>query len=187
MRLRFVSCNANKITEATTILAPRGITVIPALHKIEELQTTDMTKLVHDKVLQAFEKFRRPLFVEHTSLYIDAAGGLPGGLTQIFWDSLEADRFARMFGRLASPTKAVVQCSIAYCDGKKIIDFTDEIHGEIPEVPRGTRDFKWDCVFQPDGGTSTYAEMKAQKNDVSMRRVVLDRFADFLAKSGARD
>lgn len=184
MQLRFVTSNAHKIAEATAILAPRGITVIPAGLKIDELQTTDMKKLVHDKVLQAFDKFRRPLFVEHTGLYIHEAGDLPGGLTQIFWDSLEADRFAKLFGTLGSPSKAVVKCSIGYCDGRKIYDFEDEIPGQIPDAPRGEREFNWDCVFQPDGATTTYAEMKANKNDISMRRAVLDRFAQFLVRGG---
>jgi XTP/dITP diphosphohydrolase len=187
MRLRFVSCNPNKIAEAMMILAPRGITVVAAPFKIEELQTTDIKRLVYDKVLQAFEKFRRPLFVEHTSLYIHEAGGLPGGLTQIFWDTLEADRFARLFGRLADPTTAVVKCSIAYCDGRQIVEFDDEIAGQIPEIPRGARDFKWDCVFQPDGEEGTFAELKARKNNVSMRRGVLDKLATHLLGVGAHD
>ncbi|HEY4130240.1 MAG TPA: non-canonical purine NTP pyrophosphatase [Gemmatimonadaceae bacterium] len=181
MHLRFVTSNPQKLNEATSILSTHGITVMPVCLKIDELQTTDMKKLVHDKVLQAFERFRRPLFVEHTGLFIGAAGDLPGGLTQIFWDSLDPDRFSRLFGALGKPTKAVIKCAVAYCDGKKIFDFESDVPGQITESPRGLEGFNWDCVFQPDGETLTYAEMRARKNDISMRHAVLCEFAKHVA------
>jgi XTP/dITP diphosphohydrolase len=112
-------------------------------------------------------------------LYLDYLGGLPGGLTQIFWDTLEADRFARLFGTTQS---AKARTTIAYCDGMKIYKFEGEIEGQIVPVPRGPRDFQWDCVFQPNGETSTFAEMGVKKNEISMRRAALDKFAAHLAK-----
>src|SRR5918911_46133 len=92
--VRFVSSNPYKIDEARVILSTRNINVVPSPIKIEELQTIDTEKLVHDKVLKALGEIGRPLFVEHTGLYLEHLNGLPGGLTQIFWDSLQADRFA---------------------------------------------------------------------------------------------
>src|ERR1700685_3708062 len=96
--IRFVSSNRHKVAEAQEILGKQKIDVIAFSVKIEELQTTDTLKLVHDKVLRAFDEIRRPLFVEHTGLYLEHLHGLPGGLTQIFWDTLEADLFADLFG-----------------------------------------------------------------------------------------
>src|SRR5690348_8154106 len=81
IRIRFVSSNGYKIKEANDILGPRGITVVGSDVKIEELQTTDAARLVRDKVLKAFTAIGRPLFVEHTGLYVHDAGQLPGGLT----------------------------------------------------------------------------------------------------------
>ena len=101
MKIRFVSSNKHKIEEVVTILAPVGVTVVPAPIKIEELQTEDVKRLVRDKLIKAFQQIGRPLFVEHTGLYIEALNGLPAGLTQIFWDNLEADRFAAMVGNLS--------------------------------------------------------------------------------------
>ena len=91
LEVRFVSSNPYKLSEASTILGPYGITVHSCSEKIEELQTKDADRLVEDKVLKAFQILGRPLFVEHTGLYLDHLRGLPGGLTQILWDSLEAD------------------------------------------------------------------------------------------------
>ena len=186
MDLRFVSDIPHKVAEASEILAARGITIVPVSMKIEELQTKDTKKLVHDKLLKAFERIGRPLFVEHNGLYIGEAGDLPGGLTQLFWDSLQAEGFARLFGsRLTAPTRATAKCFIAYCDGKKIFDFGAEMSGQITEVPRGSKQFEWDCVFQPDGETETFAEIAARKGEIPMRRSALDQLADHLLASRA--
>ena len=182
LEVRFVSSNKFKIAEAEQILGKSKIKVLASPVKIEELQTTDTRKLVHDKLLKAFNQIGRPLFVEHTGLYLQHLGGLPGGLTQIFWDALKADRFAELFGKPAPDHNVYAQTSIAYCDGKMIYDFDGRIDGKIVAVPRGSRDFQWDCVFEPEGETKTFAEMGDRKNDISMRRAALDKFAAHLAK-----
>jgi XTP/dITP diphosphohydrolase len=184
IEIRFVSNNPSKLAEAKEILVPRGIMVEASLLKIEELQTTDTNRLVHDKLLKAFEQVGRPLFVEHTGLYLEHLNGLPGGLTQIFWDTLQADRFAELFGKLPPVTTARAITTIAYCDGRRLHDFTGEISGRISAEPRGPRDFQWDCVFQPDGTMDTFAEMgSARKNSISMRRLALDKLATHIERS----
>lgn len=181
--IRFVSSNPHKISEAEQILGAQNIKVVASEIKIEEIQTKDTTSLVHDKVLRAFSKIGRPLFVEHTGLYLEHLNGLPGGLTQIFWDSLQADKFAELFGKLAPNHNVIARTTIAYCDGQKMYDFKGEIEGEIVPEPRGNRDFQWDCVFQPKGQRLTFAEMGNKKNEISMRRIALDNFAAHLAKA----
>jgi XTP/dITP diphosphohydrolase len=118
------------------------------------------------------------LGLEHTGLYLDYLNGLPGGLTQIFWDSLRADRFAKLFGHAAN--RVLAKTLIGYIDGKQFHLFEGEIAGTISLEPRGLRDFQWDCVFIPDGYTETFAELGTQKNEISMRRKALDRFAAYL-------
>jgi len=179
--LRFVSSNEHKIKEATDILAPSSIRIIASPLKIEELQTPDTQKLIRDKVLKAFEVIGRPLFVEHTGLYLEHLGGFPGGLTQVFWDTIQADRFAELFGRLAASNKAKARTAIAYCDGRSIYHFDGEIDGIIADSPRGARHFQWDCVFQPEGHKETFAEMGPAKNDISMRKIALAELARHLA------
>ena len=180
LQLRFVSSNHYKTVEVQEILAQQGISVIPVELKIEELQTTDTKKLVYDKLLKAFREIGRPLFVEHTGLYVEGARELPGGLTQIFWDALGPDAFATLFGSLSSPSQVIARTWIAYCDGRKILDFDGEIAGELVSPPRGPQHFQWDCVFQPDGMTQTFAELGQAKNTLSMRRIALDKFAEYL-------
>jgi XTP/dITP diphosphohydrolase len=180
MRLRFISSNPFKIAEVGAIFGARGIDTVAINLKIDELQTTNIELLVRDKCLKAYTIVGRPLFVEHTGLEINALNGFPGGLTQIFWDAIRADRFTELFGSASDPG-VVAKTQIGYCDGKKIYQFTGEVSGYIPRTPAGKRDFQWDCVFVPEGTTKTFAEMgDSEKNKISMRKIALTRLAEFL-------
>ncbi|OEZ49266.1 Non-canonical purine NTP pyrophosphatase [Janthinobacterium sp. MP5059B] len=179
MKLRFLSGNKHKITEVQRIFTPVGVDIVPVSMKIEELQTEDVESLVRDKLIKAFEAIGRPLFVEHTGLYLSGLNGLPAGLTQIFWDRLQADRFADLVAGLGD-AKMTAKTILGYCDGRQIHIFEGSIDGTVPRKPAGPTDFQWDCVFVPDGSMQTFAEMGAKKDDISMRRKALDLFAAHL-------
>jgi XTP/dITP diphosphohydrolase len=177
--IRFISKNEFKLKEAADILAPVNVNVIPLKISIDEIQTQDMELLVKDKTLKAFGRVGRPLFVEQTGLHLNHLNGLPGGLTQTFWDTLKADRFSQLFGTVED-TKVVARTVIGYTDGKQFFCFFGEINGTIASTPKGSRDFQWDCVFVPEKQEQTFAEMGDLKNEISMRRRALDEFAKFL-------
>lgn len=182
MRIRFISKNEHKIAEATRILGPLDVEVIPIAMSIDELQTRDVEVIVRDKVLRAFDRIGHRLFVEQTCLYFDALNGFPGGLTQPFWDSLEADRCCELFGR-GGRQGLTARTWIGYCDGRRIRHFKGEIRGTVAPEPRGDRAFQWDCVFVPDGHEETFAEMGERKNEFSMRRLALNAFAAYLREA----
>jgi XTP/dITP diphosphohydrolase len=180
MKLRFLSGNKHKIAEVQKILGPTGVEIIAVSEKIEELQTENVERLVRDKLSKAFGIIGRPLFVEHTGLYLVGMNGLPAGLTQIFWDKLQADKFVDLVRGLGNQ-KVVAKTVLGYCDGRQVHLFEGTVNGVVPNAPAGNRDFQWDCVFVPDGHTETFAEMGDRKNDISMRRKALDEFKAFLA------
>jgi XTP/dITP diphosphohydrolase len=181
MRLRFLSSNANKITEARAILSPAGFELVSVEKKVDGIQSGDVELLVRDKCIKAFRLIGRPVFVEHTGLYIAALNGFPGGLTQIFWDTLGAERVANLFGR-RDDSRAVARTRIGYCDGRCVHQFEGEVCGSLASKPRGDPS-QWDCVFIPEGSDQTFAEMGERKNEVSMRRKALDQFAAYLREA----
>ena len=184
MKIRFVSKNPFKVSEVQAILGA-DVDIIAVNNAIDELQTEDVEKLVRDKLMKAFGITGKPVFVEHTGLYIESLNEFPGGLTQIFWDKLKADKFSELFGSGAN-TKLTAKTVIGYCDSRKIYLFEGKIDGRISESPKGSRDFQWDCVFIPDGFPETFAEMGAdKKNEISMRKIAFDKFRDFLKLKGA--
>ncbi len=178
MKIRFISRNQYKIREAKELLDGSGIEIIPFEESLNELQTEDTNELVYDKVLKAFTKIGRPLIVEHTSLLIEKINNLPGGLTQIFWDKLLADKFCELF----KGSKVTAKTVVAYCNGKTIEYFDGEIEGSISDLPKGKRDFQWDCVFIPKGYKETFSELGSKKNDISMRKIAFGKLIKHLAK-----
>jgi XTP/dITP diphosphohydrolase len=185
VKVRFVSRNEFKLTETATILHSLGIEIVPVKETIEELQTTDASRLVRDKALRAFRKIGRELFVEHTGLRLKVLNGLPGGLTQVFWDTLTADKMSELFGSEEEGTVEAVT-DLCYVDGRQFHEFSGVTTGRISKQPKGSRDFQWDCVFIPDKTGRTFAEMGSQeKNKISMRKKALDAFAEFLKKNGS--
>jgi len=177
MKVRFLSANPHKIAEVVAILGPKGIEAVAVDRKIDEIQTADVDALIRDKAIKAYQMIGRPLFVEHTGLYADALNGFPGGLTQVFWDTLEADRVAALFKALGNQS-VLAKTHVGYIDGRTIRIFVGEVAGRFADEPRGSRDFQWDCVFVPDGYKGTFAEMgPSGKNKISMRRKALDAFA----------
>ena len=176
MRIRFLSRNQHKITEASTILESVGVNLVPVHFPINELQTDDVEAIVRDKTLRAFHRLGQPVFVEQTGLFLAELNGFPGGLTQVFWDTLKKDRVAHLFGGGAVTAKT----KIGFCDGKQIFQFEGAINGTIASEPRGDDRFQWDCIFIPEGYEQTFAEMGDKKNEISMRKRALDVFAAHL-------
>lgn len=179
MKIYFLSSNEHKITEVRKILSSDKIEVLAFSNKINEIQSEDMHAIARDKVIKAYKIIARPVFVEQTGLLIKKFGNLPGGLTQIFWDSLQADKFSEFFAK-DEGTDTIAKTVLAYCDGRKVYTFEGEIKGDIINPPRGNREFQWDCVFQPDGYDKTFAELDKKKNQISMRKIALERLKEFL-------
>lgn len=178
LELVFLSANENKLAEVKAILESETIHVHAHALKIDEIQSDSMEKIVKDKVKKAYAQLKRPLLVEQTGLLISDFGNLPGGLTQIFWDALQADKFCQYFH---GKGKVRAETVLAYCDGKRIYLFSGSVQGIIVPEPRGDRTFQWDCVFQPEGQDQTFAEIPPEKkNEISMRRKALDQFHQFL-------
>ena len=128
MNIYFLSSNPHKIKEVQTILNSDTITVLSVTQKISEIQSNDMSEIAIDKALKVFLRIGRPIIVEQTGLLLKDFEQLPGGLTQIFWDSLEADKFGRYFSATET-AQVVAKTVIAYCDGKQIKTFDGEING----------------------------------------------------------
>lgn len=178
MKLYFLTKNDFKYNEAKVLL-PKSIELIKFSESIKEIQSENIDEIVNDKILKAFKKIYRPIFIEHTSLYLEGLNDFPGGLTQIFWDKLGADDFSK-FITLTKSCKAKAKTIIGFCDGKRIHTFEGAIEGSIASSPQGNKDFQWDCVFIPNGYTETFAQLGPEKNKISMRKIAFDKFNNFL-------
>src|SRR6266446_7953608 len=117
--LLLLTKNDHKVEEFKKLFAGTRYIIRKAPVPIEEIQTEDMEALVQDKVIKAYAKVRRPVFVDHTGLHLDILGGFPGGLTEIFWNRVQNERLARLFG----DTAVTAVTLIGYCNGKSVTVF----------------------------------------------------------------
>ena len=176
--LYFITGNKNKFEEVATIL--------PEVEQLDidlpEIQEIDPHEIIKAKLTEAFKHTSGEFIVEDTSLYFDSLNGLPGPLIKWFMKTIGNKGLADIAEKLGNP-KAQAKTMIGYAKDKDDIHFFEGVvEGRIvqPQAPSG---FGWDPIFLPDGHTKTFAEMdKSEKNEISMRRMALDKLREFLDK-----
>lgn len=180
MTLYFITGNKDKFVEARSVL--------PEIEQLDveipEIQDIDAKKIIKEKLLAAFLQKSGEFVVEDTSLYLDCLNGLPGPLIKWFMKTIGNDglsKIATLFGNDRAQAKSI----IGYAKSKDEVSFFEGIiSGRIVDA-RGNLGWGWDPVFLPDGCEKTFGEMNsAEKNQLSMRRIVFDQLKDFLSKAG---
>lgn len=178
MALYFITGNDDKFAEAQAILGD----IVQLNEELPEIQETDAKKIIEAKLHTAKELREGEFIVEDTSLHFDCLCGLPGPLIKWFLRAVGNEGLWRIAAD-AGNTKAEARVLVGYSgnDGKTHF-FEGTIKGNIV-APRGTGDFGWGPIFQPEGHTQTFAEMtRKEKNTISMRRIALEKLKEFLKK-----
>lgn len=175
----FITSNKHKFAEAKAI--------IPELEQLEldllEIQELDPRKIIHEKLNEARKQHVGSFVVDDVSLQLHCLKGLPGPLTKWFGETLEADGAADLVHRYDDHRATVIgSIGFALADGE-IKFFEGRVEGTIVQ-PRGTWDFGFDPIFQPDGYDKTYGEMTAEeKNEISHRAIAFRKLKEFLLHS----
>ncbi|ALC39341.1 CG8891 [Drosophila busckii] len=168
--ITFVTGNAKKLEELLAILGPCfPRTIVSKKIDLPELQG-EIEEIAKKKCREAARQVNGPVLVEDTCLCFNALEGLPGPYIKWFLEKLQPEGLHRLLtGWEDKGAKAI--CTFGYCESSEAepMLFQGITKGTIVE-PRGSREFGWDPVFQPDGYDQTYAELpKAEKNKISHR------------------
>lgn len=178
MKRYFITGNKNKFAE---ILA-----IMPKVEQLDidltEIQEIDPQKVIEAKLKEAMGYEKGEFILEDTSLYLRGMKGLPGPLIKWFLQTIGIEGLYKMavaFNNFEAEAKTV----IGYAKNpKEIYFFEGTISGKIVK-PQGKSDFGFDPIFLPDGHKKTFAEMdKKEKNEISMRRLALNKLKEFLEK-----
>ena len=183
-KLTFITGNAKKLEEVRQIL-PDDFPYELVAKKIDlpELQGADPKEIAREKCLLASEQIGGACFTEDTCLSFTALNGMPGPYIKWFLEKCGHDGLNRMLVGFDDKS-ATASTFLAFTMGGK----DDEIHvfegatsGKIVQ-PRGSLDFGWDPIFEPDEGEGkTYAEMeKDSKNLISHRGRALANFFQYV-------
>lgn len=198
-RLVFVTGNAKKLEEVRAILAARAngggaefpFDVVSRKIDLPELQgdpdevSKEKCKLAAAHLSQEMDE-KCLVMVEDTSLCFNALNGLPGVYIKWFLHGVGHDGLNKMLVGFDDKS-GYAQCVFSLCvthtdlDAHPIETFVGRTPGLI--VPaRGSLDFGWDPIFQPDEGEGkTYAEMdKGKKNAISHRGRALTSLSEYI-------
>lgn len=123
---------------------------------------------------------------DDSGLCVDALDGFPGIITQRFLGANSSDNERNMYiinkldGLKKELRTASVTTCIALSNGTKSVCVSGTINGYISLMPRGDKGFGFDYIFELPNG-KTLAELSSQeKNEVSSRRLALDKIKDKL-------
>ena len=185
MDVTFVTSNARKLAEARAILgATPALTLTSRALDLPELQG-EPEDVARAKARRAAVVVNGPALVEDTSLCYDALGGLPGVYVKWFLEKTGPEGLVDALAAYDDKS-AEALCVLAYATGPEDETprtFVGRTRGRIVR-PRGSRDFGWDCVFEPEGRAETYAEMDAAtKNSISHRYRAFELFRAHVANT----
>jgi non-canonical purine NTP pyrophosphatase (RdgB/HAM1 family) len=158
MKPVYVTGNPNKAKHFSTML---GHEIEYVILEIEEIQSLDVRKVVEHKAREAFEKIKRPVIVEDTTVIFTALGSLPGPLIKWFLEELKPVGLCKLLD--GKQRTAVAGSAIAYFDGESMEIFTREMAGTIAKEPRGVQGWGWDSIFIPEGCVKTNGEMNDEE------------------------
>jgi len=175
MTLYFITGNKDKFREIKALL-PEIEHYNLALPEIQEI---DAQCILKAKLLEAMKHKQGDFIVEDTSLYLECLHGLPGPLIKWFLKTAGTEglwQLTEKYCNFAAEAKTI----IGYAHNTHFYFFEGTLKGKIVK-PSGNSGFGWDCIFQPEGCTKTFAEMTAvEKNAISMRTRALNALMLFL-------
>ncbi|OWR43682.1 inosine triphosphatase [Danaus plexippus plexippus] len=178
----FVTGNLKKLEEVKSILGHNfPLEVTNYRLDLPELQG-ELNEVSIRKCQEAARRLKKPVFIEDTCLCFNALEGLPGPYIKWFLEKLKPEGLYKLLEGWTDKSAEAV-CTFAYSPGSDkesdIVLFQGITKGTIVP-PRGSRDFGWDCIFQPLGYDKTYGELpKEEKNKISHRYRALDKLRDY--------
>ena len=188
MKLVFASNNKNKIAEIQHQVGSQF--EIVSLEEIgcfidipETAETIEGNAIL--KANYVTKNFELPCFADDTGLEIEVLNNEPGVYSARYAGEQKnaEDNMNLVLLKLAFETnrKAQFKTSIALNINNQQYIFEGVVKGEITLKKSGNQGFGYDPIFQPEGFSTTFAEMSLeQKSEISHRGIAMQKLIDFL-------
>jgi len=186
--ITFVTGNKKKLEEVVRILSKSNESSSPLAFSISnqkidlpELQG-DPLEIAKEKCALAAKEVMGPVITEDTSLCFTALKDMPGPYIKWFLEKCGHEGLNDMIA-FSEDKSGYAQTVVGFCPGpgQEVVVFDGRTRGIV--VPaRGSLDFGWDPIFQPDEGDGfTYAEMsKGAKDSISHRSRAFGKLRSYL-------
>ena len=187
-KLVFATNNNHKLIEVRKMLSAHfeimGMEEAGIVDDIPENEPT-LEGNAREKARYLYRKLGVNVFADDTGLEIDALNGEPGVFSARYagHEKNSANNMQLVLQKLKGNTNRAAQFRTAICliyHGNEYI-FEGIVKGEILEEKKGEAGFGYDPIFQPDGYSSSFAEMDLdEKNKISHRGRAIEKLVDFL-------
>jgi XTP/dITP diphosphohydrolase len=185
-QILFLTSNKHKVEEAETILNKYNIQIIATSDKGTEIQSDSLTRVARTCALSAYDRLKRPLFVEDSGLFVDKLNGFPGVYSAPVLDSIGCEGILRLLDQ-ERQRSARFECAICYVDEHGYKDFLGKVMGEIAEGIHAGGGFGYDPIFIPKGHTRTFSQLLDVKSRISHRVMAFEQLGEFLSSSKKHD
>lgn len=183
--------NRGKVREVRAVLEALGMDSESLLERtdlpeVEETGTT-FSENARLKAIYYNRLTGIPSLADDSGLVVDALDGAPGVFSARF-ASTDQDRIEKLLELMntvqeSSKRTAHFVCVICLVMGKRIIEVTGRVDGEISLEPRGQSGFGYDPVFYYPPLCKTLAEMNLEeKSSISHRGRALNKLYKVLKK-----
>lgn len=178
MAFTFVSGNAFKLKELQEMM---GVPVKSINIDLVEIQG-EPEEVACAKCRAAQLHVDGPVLIEDSSLCFNALNGMPGVYTKWFVERMGLECLVKILETYRNKA-AYAQCIYALSGDNGVVHlFKGVRHGNIV-TPRGSTEFGWDSIFEPDGYIQTYAEMTSEnKYGISDRSEAFKKLMAHLAQ-----
>ena len=155
--------------------------------KVEEDENTFRGNSLK-KANEIFKVANMPCIADDSGLCIDVFDGWPGVETARFLGNKasQEDRnkyiLEKMKDKSGEERNAKVVCDIAYVDNENTTVVEGIIEGKISKEERGSNGFGFDSIFELEDGRTLAELSEKEKNDVSSRRIALEKLKNKLDK-----
>ena len=177
----FLTSNRHKASEAQTILKPFGVKVISKPAKGIEIQSDSIEEVARVCAVSAYKRFRRPLLVEDSGLFIDSLNGFPGVYSRAVYDQVGCAGILRLLAQERQRSAKFV-CALAYADSKGVRIFKGVVNGKIASRKSPGAGFGYDPIFIPSGHSKPFSALPKVKAKLSHRAAAFQSFGRFMAK-----
>ena len=180
--LFFVSNNIHKYSEIKSILKDRITDIDLKFHKqtIIEIQEEKIKKIAIEKSISAYNILNKPILIEDDGLFIKSLNGFPGQYSSYVFKSLGNAGIIKLL-KGNKDRSALFKSVFVYNNGVVTKIFAGQINGTIATTitPGG---WGYDPIFIPHKMNITFGKLKEnnQKNELSHRRIVLDKLVKWL-------
>ena len=181
----FLTSNRHKAAEAQTILKPFGVRIISKPAKGIEIQSDSIEEVARVCAVFAYKRFRRPLLVEDSGLFIDSLNGFPGVYSRAVYDQVGCAGILRLLAQERRRSARFV-CALAYADSKGVRLFKGIVRGKIALRKSFGAGFGYDPIFIPMGYSKPFSKVPQIKSTLSHRAMAFESFGRFMVKKSKR-